>query len=111
MKKSAIIANSFDYGLRIWDWEIIAAGQRSCLTVGFCGVESILANKIPNAIPIFAFSGTRLLQRVSGVCVMAVDHLLARFLVSVATAGGSGQKAADTAPAKSVQLSGVQCQA
>ena len=93
------------------DWEIIPAGQRSCLTVGFCGAKAILANKTLNAIPIFAFSGARLLQHVSGVCVVAVEHLLAGILVSSATAGGSGQKAADTAPAKSVQLSGLQRQA
>ena len=90
---------------------IIPAGQASGHTVGFCEVEAILANKTPNAIPIFAFSGARLLQRVSGVCVMAVDHLLAGILVSSATAGGSGQKAANTAPAKSVQLSSLQRQA
>jgi hypothetical protein len=90
---------------------MIPAGQRSGRTVGFCGVKAILANKIPNAIPIFAFSGARLLQYVSGMCAVAVDQLLARILVSSATAGGSGQKAANTAPAKSVQLSGVQSQA
>ena len=93
------------------DWEIIPAGQRSCLTVGFCGVEAILANKIPNAIPIFAFSGARLLQCVFGVCAVAVDQVLAGILVSVATAGGNGQKNTDTTSAKSVQLSGLQCQA
>ena len=82
------------------DWAIIPVGQPSGHTVGFCGVEAILANKTLNAIPIFAFSGTRLLQHVSGVCVVAVDQLLAGILVSSATAGGSGQKAADTAPAK-----------
>ena len=38
---------------------IIPAGQVSSLTVGFCEVEAILANKTPNAIPVFAFSGAR----------------------------------------------------
>jgi hypothetical protein len=84
------------------DWDIISAGQPRVFTEGFRGFEAILANKIPNAIPIFAFSGARLLQYVSGMCAVAVDQLLARILVSSATAGGSGPKAADTAPAKSV---------